>query len=232
MVLLRGFVHLLARYIALLSMTMSLLFLCPYAHSAPPGDYQIAMRHQEAYKLYEIGLWTYGSPKIYSWGESATLKIGNYCSIGDGVAIMLGGEHRTDWVTTYPFNMLWSEGAGIEGHPATKGDVVIGHDVWIGQEAYILSGVHIGNGAVIAARSVVTKDVEPYSIVGGVPAKRLRYRFSPSIIEQLQKIAWWNWPEEDIAAAIPYLLSQDIEKFILYFGSKPSSPSGLNSKNK
>ena len=124
----------------------------------------------EKYPQYKIGRGTYGYPEIFSWNEGATLQIGAFCSIASGVKLFLGGEHRVDWVTTYPFNVLWESGRHITGHPRTKGDVIIGNDVWIGTEAVILSGVRIGDGAVVAARAVVTKDMEPYAIYGGNPA--------------------------------------------------------------
>lgn len=105
-------------------------------------------RRLSDYDSFPVGRHTYGNPEIIEWGEGATLSIGAFCSIAEGVAIFLGGNHRLDWVTTYPFNYLWECGAGFQGHPATKGDVVIGNDVWIGRNAAILSGVHIGDGAV------------------------------------------------------------------------------------
>jgi acetyltransferase-like isoleucine patch superfamily enzyme len=171
------------------------------------------MKDNRRYLKYEIGEWTYGKPRIRSWREGTTLKIGRFCSIADGVTVLLGGEHRVDWVTTFPINILF----GVErvpGLPHTKGDVVIGHDVWIGQNALILSGVQIGNGAVIAARSVVKESVLPYSIVAGNPAKHVKFRFSKLIIDDLQKIEWWNWPLSKIEEAWPLLLSSDIEAFI------------------
>lgn len=170
-----------------------------------------------AYAEHEIGEWSYGNPQILSWGEGARLTIGRFCSIAYGVIIMLGGEHRTDWVTTFPFSALFETAAHFTGHPGTKGDVRIGHDVWIGREALILSGVTIGNGAVVAARSVVTKDVPPYEIVGGNPARVLRSRFSESQIEALNRIAWWNWPIDKIQMAWPLLLSPNIDNFVASF---------------
>ncbi len=112
-------------------------------------------------KRYEIGEHTYGKPRVISWKEGSTLKIGKYCSISRGVTIFLGSEHRIDWVSTYPFPYLWEEGKSIKGHPATKGDVVIGNDVWIGYGVTILSGVCIEDGAVIGACSLVSQDVPP-----------------------------------------------------------------------
>ncbi len=104
-----------------------------------------------------IGEHTYGKPKVVSWNEGTTLRVGKYCSIGNNVTIFLGSEHRTDWVSTYPFPFFWEEARGISGHPASKGDVVIGNDVWIGFGTTILSGVEIGDGAAIGACSLVVK---------------------------------------------------------------------------
>lgn len=120
---------------------------------------------RELYPQYTIGRGTYGSPRVLNWGEGAKLEIGAYCSIAAGVTIFLGGEHRVDWVTTYPFNVLWDCASHITGHPATKGDVTIGHDVWLGRNATILSGVAIEDGAVVGCNALVTKPVPAYGIV-------------------------------------------------------------------
>ncbi|MFH1021256.1 MAG: DapH/DapD/GlmU-related protein [Pseudomonadota bacterium] len=168
----------------------------------------------EKYPQHEIGRGTYGSPGILSWNEGAALRIGAFCSIADGVQIFLGGEHRLDWVSTYPFSVLWEKGKQISGHPDTKGDVIIGNDVWIGREAVILSGVTIGDGAVIGARAVITKDVPPYAIVAGNPARLIRKRFSDEVIQQLLALKWWAWPDEEIGRMLPSILSADVEAFL------------------
>lgn len=166
------------------------------------------------YSQYDVGDWTYGRPTVFSLDDSTKLKIGRFCSISHDVTVLLGGDHRTDWVTTYPFNVFFSRAKRFSGHPRSKGNVVIGNDVWIGLGALILSGVEIGDGAVIAAHSVVTKNVEPYSIVGGNPAQHIKFRFGDSQIRALRAVAWWNWPLDKIEEAWPLLLSSDIDAFI------------------
>jgi len=165
---------------------------------------------------FAVGRGTYGEPSIRHWGEPATLKVGSFCSIADGVTIFLGGNHRIDWITTYPFSVFRESAKAISGHPATRGDVIIGHDVWIGAGATILSGVRIGNGAVVGACSVVTRDVPAYGIVAGNPAKLVRIRFTDSEIACLEELAWWNWTDSILDAAMPYLLSGDVSGLRLF----------------
>jgi acetyltransferase-like isoleucine patch superfamily enzyme len=168
----------------------------------------------ERYPQFEIGFGSYGNIKINQFGEETKLSIGKYCSLADGVQIMLGGGHQTEWVTTYPFSALDDQHKSISGHPVSKGDVVIGNDVWIGREAMILSGVTIGNGAVVGARALVARDVAPYAIVVGNPARIVRQRFSDVQISALERIAWWDWPRSRIDVAMSLLLADDIDAFI------------------
>lgn len=164
-----------------------------------------------------MGEYSYGAPeKIRWWGEAAGLEIGNFCSIADDVEIFLGGNHRTDFVTTYPFasSTDWPEVPGINTLPETKGGVVIGNDVWIGSHACILSGITIGDGAVIAAHAVVSRDVPPYAVVGGNPGRVVRRRFSEDVIAELLEIRWWDWPREQIERMLPMLLSGNVRRFI------------------
>lgn len=166
------------------------------------------------YSKYSLGEWSYGEPKIIDWGQEADLKIGKFCSFATGVKILLGGEHRTDCVTTYPFSLYFRKAHHLPKITTTKGSVVIGNDVWVGQDTMILSGVTIGNGAVIGARSIIAKNVKPYSITVGSPAKHVRFRFSEATIEALERIAWWDWPLEEIERAWPFLLSNKIDEFV------------------
>lgn len=166
------------------------------------------------YPQYSIGRGTYGDLRVRNWGDGATLTMGAFCSVASGVQVLLGGEHRPDWVTTYPFSALWAKGRHLPGHPASKGDVIIGNDVWIGAEAMILSGVTIGDGAVIGARAVVAKDVSPYAIVGGNPARLIRMRFDEATIARLQNLKWWTWDDARIERFLPLLLNDDVSAFL------------------
>lgn len=162
----------------------------------------------------EIGRGT-AKPNVNDWGEGTKLKIGNFCSIASDAWILMGGEHHTEWVTTYAlfYDLLTPTGFKFS---KTKGDIVIGNDVWIGSGACILSGVTIGDGAVIGARTVVAKDIPPYAIAVGNPARVIKYRFDSETIEKLLKIQWWNWSDEEIKEIAPLLLSPHIEQFIEY----------------
>lgn len=171
--------------------------------------------HERYSSRYSIGRWSYGDLRIRrSAATDGTFEIGSFCSIARGVQVFVGGEHRTDWITTFPFNYIWRNYRHISGHPASKGDVIIGNDVWIGTEAIILSGVHIGDGAVVGARSVVTCNVPPYAIVAGNPARIVKMRFEKRTVDRLLKIRWWDWDDERIDRAIPLMLSADTQAFL------------------
>jgi len=164
-----------------------------------------------------FGKYSYGKPIIHSWGENARLIVGNFCSIAGNVNVYLGGNHRMDWVTTYPFGHIhqniFNSFNGV-GHPATKGDVVIGNDVWIGENSIIMSGITIGDGAIIANNSHIVKNVEPYSLVGGNPGKFIKYRFTKEQIEKLLEIKWWYWDDAKINKYVPLLCNKNIDHFI------------------
>lgn len=134
----------------------------------------------------EVGKSTYGTLLVYNDIEDRKLRIGSYCSIADNVTFLLGIDHKTTRVSTYPFKQMLIDSRDFDA--ISKGDIAVDDDVWIGYGATIMSGVHIGQGAVIAAGAVVTKDVPPYAIVGGVPARIIKYRFEPQMIEELLKV--------------------------------------------
>jgi virginiamycin A acetyltransferase len=140
------------------------------------------------------------------------LVIGRFCSIAAETRfIMNGGNHPTDWLTTYPFPIFgggW-ETAMPERWPM-KGDTVVGNDVWFGYGALIMPGVTIGNGAIIASGSVVTRDVPPYAIIGGNPASVLRYRFDEQTIRRLESIRWWNWEIEKVTRHVRLICAGDV----------------------
>jgi acetyltransferase-like isoleucine patch superfamily enzyme len=166
---------------------------------------------------YDIGEFSYGRPKVRFPESGSKLVIGRYCSIADRVEILLGGNHRTDWATTYPFSALpelWPSAPRTDVYHSSRGDIVIGHDVWLGSQAMVLSGVTIGHGAVIAARAVVTKDVPPFAIAGGNPAKVIRYRFDEATVAALLDCAWWDLPQTSVAPLIPLLQSGRIAELI------------------
>ena len=171
--------------------------------------------------MHTIGRHSYGKPNIV--GAESKLSIGSFCSISSDVIILLGREHRIDWVTTFPFNVKWPIAKEIVGHPTSKGDIVIGNDVWIGMGVLILSGVTIGDGAVIGARSVVTSDVKPYSVYAGNPAKFIKFRFKKQQIDELLKIKWWEWSDNKIEKVVRLMLTDDIDKFIEYCKSNENN---------
>jgi virginiamycin A acetyltransferase len=144
------------------------------------------------------------------------LIIGKFCAIARGVEfIMNGANHRMDSVTTYPFNIMgdgWEKAAPDLGDMPIKGDTVIGNDVWIGQNVTFMPGVKISDGAIIGANSVVAKDVPPYHIVAGNPAKIIRKRFDDELIEYLLELKWWDWPSDKIIDNLEILCSDDLTK--------------------
>lgn len=142
------------------------------------------------------------------------LVIGSFCSIGSGASFVMAGNqgHRADWASTFPFHFIPDapEFAGAADGYIPAGDTVIGHDVWIGTEAILMPGIRVGHGAVIGTRAVVTRDVEPYAIIGGNPARLIRKRFDEASIALLLELQWWDWTEAQLTAAMPLLTSGDI----------------------
>lgn len=174
-------------------------------------------------KSYKIGDYTYGKPIILFDDQETNLEIGKFCSIANNVNIFLGGNHRMDWVTTYPFNILnedFPASVNIEGHPSTKGDVIIGNDVWIGNNVTIMSGVKIGDGAVIGTGAVITKNIESYEVWAGNPAKLIKKRFSEEVIQKLLDMKWWNWEIEKINENVVDLCSVVTNDNPIFFKNK------------
>ena len=147
------------------------------------------------------------------------LIIGKFCSIACGTKFLFNcANHTLKSLSTYTFPLFYEEWelekANITTAWDNKGDIVIGNDVWIGYETVIMAGVHIGDGAIIAARAVVTKDVPPYTIVGGTPAKEIRKRFDTEVIQQLLKLKWWDWSTNKIRQCLPYIAERKLDELL------------------
>ena len=159
---------------------------------------------------------------IISWSDQYQIRLGKYNSIGRDCNFFLHANHRVDWITTS--SQLWGpvdqETSDLHmkmGHPSCKGDIIIENDVWIGANSTIMSGVRIGNGCVVGAGSTVAKDIPPYSIVAGNPAKIVKKRFTEDQIEKLLEISWWEWEEQKIKDSAMILWSNGIDGFINLF---------------
>ena len=147
------------------------------------------------------------------------LIIGKFCSIACGTKFLFNcANHTLKSLSTYTFPLFYEEWELEKSNITTawdnKGDIVIGNDVWIGYEAVTMAGVHIGDGAIIAARAVVTKDVPPYTIVGGTPAKEIRKRFDAEVIQQLLMLKWWDWSADNIRQCLPYIMEGKINELL------------------
>jgi chloramphenicol O-acetyltransferase type B len=165
---------------------------------------------QAGLSAIEIGRFSYGmeNATIRQWGEGAALRMGAFCSIAHGLTVFLGGNHRVDWATTFPFGHVFRDDLGghdILGCPQSKGDIMVGNDVWIGANVTILSGIEIGHGAVIAATATVTRSIGAYEIWGGNPARLIRPRFDPGIVSRLQALRWWECSIGTIRELVPLL---------------------------
>ena len=153
------------------------------------------------------------------------LIIGKFCSIACGAKFLFNcANHTLKSLSTYTFPLFYEDWDLEKSNVATdwdnKGDIVIGNDVWIGYEAVVMAGVHIGNGAIIAARAVVTKNVPPYTIVGGVPARPIRKRFDEEVIQELETLQWWNWSAEKIRRCLAYIGNGDVNGLLQMQGGK------------
>lgn len=157
-----------------------------------------------------IGEGTYGTPVVHGRSKDLRLVIGRYTSISSGVHVFLNADHRADWVTTFPFSAMRWRLRHHPGHPASKGSIEIGNDVWVGFGAIILSGVTIGDGAIVGAGAVVAKNVGPYEIVVGNPGRIIGRRFDEEITRQLLQARWWDLDRTDIVKVAPWLMSSRV----------------------
>ena len=178
-------------------------------------NYTLIMNYCDLSKVI-VGKKTYGGIHVTDWSPADTkLYIGNYCSIAPGVQFLLGGEHQLHSISTYPFKV---KRFGEAKEAGSKGDIVVKDDVWIGDGAIICSGVTIGQGAIVAAGAVVTKDVEPYAIVGGNPAKLIRYRLEESLRTRLLSIdvtaLFDSFTADDIDALYSQLSQESLEELL------------------
>lgn len=160
----------------------------------------------------------YAIPTIRHFVHDDTrLRIGEYCSMSPWAYVYLGGRHSMVATTTYPHRILWGmDGAGEDGYPTPTGDTWIGSDVWLCPGSHVMSGLRIGNGAIIGVGSIVTRDVPDYAIVAGNPAKVLGWRHTEEQRAALLEIAWWDWPREEVRRAVPLLADPDVDAFIDY----------------
>lgn len=168
-----------------------------------------------------MGRMSYGRPSLVTFEgeEAARVVIGDFCSIADGVEFMPGGNHRLDRVTTFPFRrMLDLDGRSDDAVPI-GGPVEVGSDVYIGRGVKVLGTRRIGHGSVIGAYSVVTRDVEPYEIVAGAPARHLRYRVDADTRRAMLDLAWWEWDDDTIRARLADMTSPDVEAFVRSYRS-------------
>src|SRR5664279_4016943 len=170
------------------------------------SDYARYERLRRAGRI-QVGRGTYGAPCVETYAHDNTrLVVGRYTSIAKSATFILGGNHPMDRVTTYPLRIRRRlRAAGTDGYPSSKGDIIVGSDVWLCYGCLVLSGVAIGNGAVVTAGSVVTGNVPSFAVVGGNPARLLRYRFGPEIRNSLNEIAWWNWSATEVDDAVTRL---------------------------
>jgi acetyltransferase-like isoleucine patch superfamily enzyme len=183
----------------------------------PNGETRLHLAAEIRRWGFSVGEYSYGRPKVRFPESGRKLTIGRYCSIADRVEIFLGGNHRSEWVTTYPFDNLpglWPRRADAEASHMSRGDVVVGNDVWIGSGAVILSGVTVGDGAIIGAHAVVARDVPPYAIAAGNPAQVLRTRFDDATVARLLEAAWWRLPRYGVKRLIPLLQSDRVNELI------------------
>jgi acetyltransferase-like isoleucine patch superfamily enzyme len=170
-----------------------------------------------------MGNMSYYAPNVVKYkGDTGRVIIGNFASVAPDADFYVGGLHRVEWVSLYGLRaMLELPGAYEDGFTHGRGDIVVGSDTWITNGSTVMSGVTIGDGAVIGTKAVVAKDVRPYAIVVGNPAREIGRRFSDAQVEALLRIRWWDWPTERVKAHVDALSSPDVDAFIAQFDPGP-----------
>ncbi len=170
-----------------------------------------------------MGTMSYYAPNVVKYkGDTGRVIIGNFASVAPDADFYVGGLHRVEWVSLYGLRaMLELPGAYEDGFTHGRGDIVVGSDTWVTNGCTVMSGVTIGDGAVVGTKAVVAKDVRPYAIVVGNPAKEIGRRFGDEQVEALLRIKWWDWPTELVKARVDALSSPDIDAFIAEFDPGP-----------
>jgi acetyltransferase-like isoleucine patch superfamily enzyme len=170
-----------------------------------------------------MGTMSYYAPRVVKFkGDSGRVIIGNFASVAPDADFYVGGLHRTEWVSLYGLRtMLELPGAHEDGFTHGRGDIVVGSDTWVTNGCTVMSGVTIGDGAVVGTKAVVTKDVRPYAIVVGNPAREIRRRFSDAQVEALLRIRWWDWPTDKVREHVDLLSNPDVDGFIARFDPGP-----------
>jgi chloramphenicol O-acetyltransferase type B len=168
--------------------------------------------HRSKKYITRWGEGSYGIPSIVSFDKKSTVSVGKYVSIAGGVTFLLGANHRGGLVTTYPIDRINASKTTADANE--RGNIKIGNDAWIGYGVTIIGDVNIGDGAIIGAEALIVDDVPPYAVVGGVPAKVIKYRFTPEQIEKLLAIKWWDWDRKIIEQREGDIYNKDIDAFI------------------
>lgn len=204
----------LRRYPDIAQAVVNRQFASGYHHYSRFGQYEARLPGQPPL-IIERGRHTYGPDPVIVGSAllGAGSRFGSFCSLGENIEYIFRGAHMVDWVSTYPFRPRWQMDVPLNDLPPHS-PIVVGNDVWIATNVKIKQGVTIGDGAVIATEAFVTKDVPPYAIVGGNPARIIRMRFTRERIDALLELAWWSWSDEVIKPLVPLMMSSDIDAFI------------------